>query len=185
MDSSLLQTILSGVLSGGGSAATAFLAVFAGIKKRLKELEDKLGSDEDPKTGLHLVIERMDETLKKLKREIDGWHDDPPEWLVRIVTRAARSSSVNLEHHHELETLVDQRYKANAAGIRRLEEQLERLEKSLDDYISKADFERDGRGRSEELAKVREQIATSNGLLRGVMSALGYIDPKTTKKRGE
>lgn len=177
-DGSLIQSIISGVISGGGAAATGFLAVFRDIRKRLKELEEKLGSDEDPKTGLFLVIERMDEVLKKLKRETDGWADDPPEWLIRMVNRVARSSSINLEHHHELETLVEQRFKTNAANIRRLEEILERVEKSLGDFVTRAEFERTGRERSEELAKVREQLATANGLLRGVMTALGYIDPE-------
>lgn len=182
-DSTIWETILSGVLSGGASASTAFLAVFRDIKKRLKAIEEKLGKDEEPKTGLFLVVERMDETLKRIRRDIDGWAEDPPEWLVRMVNRVARSSSVNLEHHHELETLVEQRFKTNAANIRRLEEIIDRLEKSFEDFISRAEFEHDARERSEELAKIREQLATANGLLRGVMSALGYIDP-SGRKRG-
>ena len=44
-------------------------------------------------------------------------------------------------------------------------------------YIKRAEFEAEGRKRSEELGKIREQLATVNGLLRGVMSALGYLDP--------
>ena len=53
----LIQTILSGLISGGGSAVTAFAAVFRDIKKRLSTLEKQVGNDgadQNPKTGLFL-----------------------------------------------------------------------------------------------------------------------------------
>jgi hypothetical protein len=176
---SLIQTIVSGVVSGGASAGTAFAAVFRDIKKRLKSLEDKVGddgADGDPKTGLHL-----DEIARKVKKEVDSWEEDPPEWLLRLINRAARSSSVNLENHAELERIIEQRFRTNAGNIQRLEERLELLQKTLDTYVSQVEYEKDARERSEELSSIREQLATANGLLRGIMTAMGYIDP--TKKR--
>lgn len=183
-NASLIQTILSGVLSGGGSAVTAFAAVFREIRKRLDKLEAQIGKDGaegEPKTGLFLLVERLDEIARKVKKEVDSWEEDPPEWLLRLINRAARSSSVNLEHFGELERIIDQRFKTNRDNISRLEEKLEVIERRFDDFISTADYEKDARQRSEELASIREQLATANGLLRGIMTAMGYIDP--TKKR--
>ncbi len=185
-DATLIQTILSGIVTGGGSAVTAFAAVFRDIKKRLKALEDAVGNDAadgDPKTGLFLLVERLDEIARKVKREVDSWEEDPPEWLLRLVNRAARSSSVNLEHQSELERLIDQRFRANANNITRLDEQLEALQSRLTDFIGRGEYATDARHRSEELSSIREQLATANGLLRGIMTAMGYIDP-TKKKPG-
>jgi predicted RNase H-like nuclease (RuvC/YqgF family) len=184
IDTTVIQTILSGVLSGGGSALTAFAATFRDIKKRLKSLEEKVGddgADGDPKTGLYLVVERLDEIARKVKKELDSWEEDPPEWLLRLVNRAARASSVNLESHSEMERLIEQRFRTNAQNIQRLEEKIESLQGTIEDYIGRAEYEKDARQRSQDLSAVREQIAASNGLLRGIMTAMGYIDQ--TKKR--
>ena len=54
----------------------------------------------------------------------------------------------------------------------------------LDDYIYRVEYEKDGRQRSEELSSIREQLATVNGLLRGIMAAMGYIDPTNKKRPG-
>lgn len=183
-DASLVQTIISGLVSGGASAGTAFAAVFRDIKKRLKELEEKVGDDGsegDPKTGIFLVVERLDEIAKKVKKEIESWEEDPPEWLLRLINRAARSSSVNLEHHTELEQLIDSRFRTNRDNIKRIEEKLDGL---MEDIVHRAEYEKDARQRSEELSSIREQQATANGLLRGIMTAMGYIDPTTKKRPG-
>lgn len=191
MDPNVIQSILSGIVSGGGSAATAFAAVFRDIKKRLKTLEDRVGNDAkdgEPKTGLFLALERttelisrVEETAGRIKREIKDWEEDPPEWLVRVVNRAARSTSVTLEHHSELERLIEQKARTTAASIARLEESIEHLEKQLDGYVTRIDYEHDALEREEAIGKFREHIASVNGLLRGIMTAMGYVDP--TKKR--
>lgn len=177
-NTSLIQTIISGLLSGGGSALTAFAAVFRDIKKRLTALETKIGNDGtdgEPKTGLFIRVERLNEDLSKLKKDVGAWEDDPPEWLSRLVHRTVRSTSVNLEHHHELEQLVEKRFRTNRDNIANLEE-------ALDNYVGHSEYEKDTRQRSEELSSIREQLATANGMLRGIMSAMGYIDPTKTKK---
>lgn len=177
----LIQTILSGLISGGGSAVTAFAAVFRDIKKRLSTLEKQVGNDgadQNPKTGLFLQTERFDETLKRLKKDVGAWEDDPPEWLVRLVNRSVRSTSVNLEHYHELEQLVDKKARTNAQAIERIEERLEK------DFVEQVEYERDARLRGEELAKLREQMAATNGILRGIMAALDYTDPAKSRPGG-
>jgi chaperonin cofactor prefoldin len=181
---SLIQTIVSGVLSGGGSAVTAFAAVFRDIKKRLKALEERIGNDgedQEPKTGLFLIVERLDDIARKVKKEIDSWEEDPPEWLLRLVNRAARSSSVNLEHQGEMERMIEGRFRTNRDNIQRLEEKFESLQGRIEDLIGRGEYEKDARQRSAELSTIREQLATANGLLRGIMTAMGYIDP--VKKR--
>lgn len=177
----LIQTILSGLLSGGGSAVTAFAAVFRDIKKRLNALEGKLGNDgtdQNPKTGLFLQVERFDETVKRLKKDVGAWEDDPPEWLIRLINRTVRSTSVNLEHFHELEVLIEKRSRTNAQSIASVDERLDK------DFIERADYERDVRMRGEELSKLREQMAATNGLLRGIMAALDYTDPAKSRPGG-
>jgi chromosome segregation ATPase len=171
----LLHSIISGLLSGGTSAGGAIFAVFSDLKKRLAKLETQMGAAEDPKTGLFLVVERMDDTVKRLKREIDGWEDEPPSWVHRL-SRVRMNSSSSIDQEH-LETLIDQRFKTNQSTIKRVESSIDELRDSLaETYIKRAEFEQEGRKRSEELGKIREQLATVNGLLRGVMSALGYLD---------
>jgi hypothetical protein len=183
-DTALLQTIISGILSGGASAGTAFAAVFRDIKKRLTKLEEGLGedgADGDPKTGLYLVVERLDETTRKLKKEMGAWEDDPPEWLLRLINKAARNSSVSLENQAELERMIEQRARLTASNIRAVEEKVDALERRLNtNFLPTADYERDARQRSEEVASIREQLATANGLLRGVLAAMGYTDPTNT-----
>ena len=187
VDAAVIQTVLTSVLSGGGTAVTAFTATFRDIKKRLTKVEERVGNDGvdgDPKTGLYLVVERLDEIARKVKKQVDSWEEDPPEWLLRLINRAARNSSVNLEHTGELERLIEQKFRTNANTIQRLEEKIQALQSTLDDYMDRGEYEKDARIRSEELSSIREQLATVNGLLRGIMAAMGYIDPTTKKRSG-
>ncbi len=186
----LIQTVISGVLTGGSAAGTTFLAVFKDIKRRLTDLETKVGQDKtEPKTGLVAAVEALTEQVRKLRREIDGWHEDPPEWVIRVVTRTSRSS-FNMENYHEMEARVEQRLRAFAQTLKRLEEDLDERERRIEDaverstpgtkvFITRDEYEEDSRRRAAETAKIRENLASANSFLRGVMSSLGYIDPPT------
>ena len=175
MDETNIAQMIAGAVSGGASAFASFAAVFKKIKQRIADIEAKLGSDNHPRTGLFLIIDRFEASLNEIKVDIKSWQDEPPTWLIRTIRRAVSSGAINREDFEQLERLIEQRHRTTAASIARLEDQLNALKTS---YVSRADYERDARKRVEELAKVREQLATSNGLLRGVMSALGYIDPE-------
>lgn len=177
--SDLVVQIVSSVLSGGASAATAFAAVFRSIERRLKAVETSVGDPEDPQTGLHLSLDRQEEALRKLRREIERWPDEPPEWMIRVIRRTVGTNSFGFGDEHVLE----QRFKALSSSLQRLEKDLSTLDKDVTSvadtmgaYVKKADYDRDVLERSKELAGLREQIATSNGLLRGIMSALGYLN---------
>lgn len=174
--------IITGVLTGGASAATTFAAVFKGIKRRLDALEKQLGSDTRPKTGIHLMVDRLDENLSTLRKEINRWPDDPPDWLLRLIKRTMASNSLSLDLTGEMERTAEQRHRTLQSQMSRLEEQLDDLRNSLKHRITREEFERDGRKRAEELSKIREQLATVNGLLRGVMTAMGYIDAKPKQR---
>jgi hypothetical protein len=168
--SDIVIQVISSVLSGGASAATTFAAVFREIQRRLTHIENKIGSQEDPKTGLFLVTERHDETLRKLKREVESWPDDPPAWLLRLIRKTMASNSATFESA-DIEK-IEQRLRT------RLEKRIEDLEQELELYVRRGDYDKDLLIRSKELSAIREQTASSNGLLRGIMSALGYIDPE-------
>lgn len=170
--------IITGVLTGGAGAVSTFAAVFRGIKKRIDALEKQLGSDANPKTGLFLVNERMEETLSALKKEINRWPDDPPDWLIRLIKRTVTSSSMSLDLTSEIERQAEVRHRTITSQLTRLEEQLDDLRSSLKHRITREEFERDGRKRAEELSKIRETLGTVNGLLRGVMTAMGYSNDK-------
>ena len=181
MPSDILVQVVSSVLSGGASAATAFAAVFKDITRRLNALEEKLGSDEDPQTGLFLKVERTDETLRALKREVERWQDDPPDWLVRLIRRTITSNSMTFVFSDEQERAMDHRFKSLSSSLARLDNDMKSLSEATEDSVKRHDYDKDLLDRSKELSSIREQIATSNGLLRGIMSALGYIDSQNDK----
>lgn len=189
--SELVPQIIAGLLSGGAGAATSLLGVFRKTKQRLKEIEEALGQEEPVKTGLFLTVSAIDDTLKKLKREVESWEDDPPKWAERLLSRAVRNSSTDLASHVQFEERIERSLRSYNERLSRFEDdisqKLRRIEEdmaSLGDgpvggpHLTREEYLRDSRGRAEEMVKLREQLATINGLLRGVMSALGIIDPE-------
>jgi len=177
---SIIQSLVSGVLTGGASAGTAIFAFFKDVKKRLSELESKVGTDKsDPKTGLYYTLDLMNDSIRRIRREIDSWQDDPPDWAVR----AARRSSVSIEHQHEMEQRIEQRLRAFANTLKRLEEDLDRREEAMErsqpgvkTFITRAEYEEDSHRRAAEVSKIKDNLSSSNVWLRGVLTALGYID---------
>lgn len=173
------------------------LAFARDLKKRVAELEAKLGHGEEPKTGIFLALWTVEESLKRLKREVESWEDDPPEWAKRLVSRSRSNSSMSLDHLVEVENRIDgkirtfnERIKTYQDEIDALAGRLRKLESALEDdekpdsgkIITRAEYERDSKARAEELLKIRESLASANGLLRGVMAAFGYLDPAEKKE---
>jgi len=192
MVADVFQQLLAGVASGGAAATTTFLSVFKHIKDRISKLEKALGKrDTDPPTGVFYQIESNAKNIWTLKNEIDSWRESPPEWLVRIVLRANRGIQSN-EQWHELEQRVETRLNSFKHALQRLEDDLERrerrlteeLEKSIPesrDFILREEYEQDSKMRAEELHRVRESLRSANSFLRGVMAAMGYVDPETNE----
>src|SRR5579862_3952934 len=92
----LLPQIIAGILTGGAGAATSFLGVFRKTKSRLAELEETVGKEDPVRTGFHLTIGALEEAVKKIRREMESWDDDPPNWAQRLVARHDRNSSQDL-----------------------------------------------------------------------------------------
>lgn len=192
--SAIVETIVSGLAGGAASGATSILAWAKDIRKRLTTLEEKVGSNTDPKTGLHQSVVLLEELLKRLKRDIEGWEDDPPEWAKRLVSRTRATSSMGLDHLLEVETRLDQKIRTFNERVKSVEEELDdaltklkRIEADFADFerlLTREEYERDAKAKSEEILRIRESLATANGLLRGVMAAMGIVDePKKDPAR--
>jgi len=194
--SKYIESILTGLLAGGASGLSSVMAYARDIKKRLGDLEAKIGQNEEPRTGLFFSVWTVDESLKRVRREFESWEDDPPEWAKRLVSRARSNSSMSIDHLTEVETRIDNKIRTFNERVKEYENEvsvlvgrLKKIETVLDNenapdsdkLLSRVEYERDSRVKAEELLKIRESLAQTNGLLRGVMAALGYLDPDGKK----
>ena len=162
----ILRTVIAGLITGGTSAATTFLTVFRNVKKQVADLEDRIGSSTDPKTGLYLSVATVEDSLRRLKRDIDGWEDQPPEWAKNLVNRAKVKASNDLNAVVDIESRVDTR-------LRSFQERLSSLEKERPTSLSREEFFQESRESQLEISEIREEMAAINGLLKGVLVALG------------
>lgn len=190
--SEIITQIISGILTGGAGAATSLLGVFRATKARIAELEELVGQDQPVKTGLFLALFAVEETVRKLKREVESWEDDPPKWAERLFARARSNSSSDLSTQVQFEETVNRTMRSfnerlsraedsQETKIRRIEEDVERAlsEPPAGKLLTREEYLQDSRVRADEMSKIREQLATVNGLLRGVGAALGIVDSKT------
>ena len=174
---SLVETILSGVLTGSATAGASVLGFFREMKKRLADLETKVGSFEDRK-GLVYSVHLMDESvktledgLKKFKREVDNWDEHPPEWVQLL--RRRTTSSVDLIEHQDFE----RGFNGFNGRLRDFDERLRRYEDDLGKIARKLSLLEEqlrdsDANRSREISAVREGIASINGLMRGLQSII-------------
>lgn len=189
---------LPGLAAGGASAVTTLLTFARDMKKRLTDLEVKLGLNEEPRTGLYQSVWVIEESLKRLKRELEGWNDEPPDWAKRMVSKNRSSSQMGLDHMLEVEQRIDQKIQTFNTRIKGYQDELEavasrlkKLEQGLEEdecpdsgkLITRVEYERDSQHKAEDLLLIRESLATANGLLRGVMAAMGYLDDKPKDPR--
>ena len=168
----IIKTVISGLITGGTSAATTFLTVFRSMKVRVTDLEEKVGSSVDPKTGLHLAVASLDDTVRRLKRSIDDWEDHPPDWAKRLVSRARANTSSDLNTVADIESRMDSR-------LRSFQERLAIIENAQmhATAMSREEFLEDAARRAREVGEIREEMAAVNGLLKGILVALGK-DPE-------
>lgn len=188
----IIPQVIAGILSGGAGAATSLLGVFRKTKERLKKLEEAVGKEEPTKTGLFETVGAIEETVKKIKRELESWEDDPPKWAERLLGRVRQSSSSDLAGQAQFEERIERSLRSFNERLSRAEDDLDTKMRRVEENVARSiseepsgklltreEYLRDSRMRAEEMLKLREQLATVNGLLRGVMSALGIIDPHT------
>jgi hypothetical protein len=179
---SLTENIVTALLTGSGAAATTMLGGWRDIKGKIKALEDKVGEDEDmrtgaPRTGLFLTVYQIREQVRATRTMLDGWAEDPPPWMLRI----ARGRPTSVTGLGEL-LAIEERMNESLGAVRNRQAKIEAAIQDNSDLVSREEYERDSRARADELNKLQRQMAESNSLLRGVMAALGYIDSKDPRK---
>ena len=185
----IAQTVLSGALTGSASSITAVLAIFRDLKHKLAAFEERLGIPSTglaKATGLHLKIEEvgdkcrsLQETLGKQQKAIEDWEENPPDWVFRTRNRA----SVNMEVQQEFENRIEGRFRNLQERVSRSIDDVETIRRRLDErYVMIDDYEKDSKKRSEDIAQLRENLASANGLLKGMLMAVGVIDEPTTGK---
>jgi predicted RNase H-like nuclease (RuvC/YqgF family) len=160
------------------------MAVFRDLRKRVTVLEERLGKpDADTKSGLFLEVSQLADALRKLRKEIESWSDEPPSWANRL--RRSSSANLSLEILQDYENRFEQRCKGLIDRVKRVEEALEEHEKKArtPNYITKSEYEEDSRHRAEEITKIQANLSSANGFLRGVMSALGYLDDTLPRRK--
>jgi len=213
---SVAESLIAGVLTGGTSVLATLTATFRNVRKRLIALETAIGDEGDAlkePTGLFRSMKNLAHTLERLqerteeeakeiksdlektkddlrvlKRMVNGWNNDPPDWATRLVRRQTSGSFIDLEgFENRLEDRIrriDSRIKRTEEFVERLQEERKRtsmqMRKTADmsrDYVTKKEYEADSDKRTEDIVTVRENLATANGLIRGLMAAMGLIDP--------
>lgn len=176
----IVSPLASGLLTGGASAITTILAAFKDIRKRMSVIEERVGAPADTLNeahGLFKTVELLNKGMAALRAKMEDWEHEPPEWLSRAISRARNSSSVNLEIQQEFEdrirTLLDRIGRLEAKVS---EQRSDGHQQDMGRYVLLDDYEADARKRADEVIQIRENIASVNGLLRGVMAAIGIID---------
>lgn len=170
---SMIDTVLAAVISGGGTAVSTILAFFRDVKKRIDAIEQRLGSVEEKK-GLAYAIFVMEDGLnvaRRLRQEVDGWHNAPPEWAIQLLGRRRSPSLVNFEDFND-------KFRAIERRIKDLEEYQGRLEKQVSKCVTDKEFDTADKERADEIATIKNTVFEVKGLLQGLQSALGLFKGK-------
>ena len=171
----IIKTVISGLVTGGTSAVTTFFTVFRSLKSQVGHLEERVGSPVEPKTGLFLAVANLEDSLRRFKRDIDDWEDHPPDWAKRLVQRAKVNASSDLNTVVDIESRVDARLRSFQERLTTLESA--ETERPQPQGMAREEFLEDSKRRAVEMGELREEIAAVNGLLRGILVALGR-DPE-------
>jgi hypothetical protein len=166
----LVENVVTAVISGGGTAISTIVAFFQGVKKKVEDLEKKVGSV-DGRHGLVFQVHAIEQSIAQMRQEIAGWVNHPPEWLLQVA-RTRRPSSL-----HGLEDIsgYDERIRWMEGKIKDFEDTLERMDRKIKGMVAEEDFEAADRQRAEDIATVRTMVAEVNGLLKGLQTALGMV----------
>jgi hypothetical protein len=194
--SKILEAVAGGLLTGGASALTTVFATFRDLRNRVIALEARIGQPSEGlrhATGIHEELHSFNEKfedissdIRRVDRKIETWDDgNPPEWALKLVNRVHNRSSVNMELQQEFEARVEARLRSIQDRAVREYERITELERRQDDrkYVLQADYEVDSKRRASEISQVRENLASANGLLRGVLGAMGLIDGPSSRNK--
>ncbi len=165
----LFENVLTAVISGGGTAVSAILAFFRDVKKRVDEIDRRVGSAEN-RSGLVHSVATLEQTVKDLQRVIEGWSHNPPDWVLRAMGAMGvrRPSFLGDEELGRDLRELDRR-------VEELEETLEKLMKKIERAVTEEDFYNADKQRAQQISELRTSIADTSGMVKGLQLALGLI----------
>lgn len=161
----LIGSIVTAILTGTGTAFTTVFALYKDVKKKVDDVDKRVGSFES-KTGISYTVVKLEEALRDLKRDTD-----------ETSSRQRRPSFLSFDDMLEADTTafpsLIHRIKGLEAKLREVEDNLQRLDTKVKRMVSESDFEAADRKRAEEIAGVRTTVFEVKGLLQGLHIALG------------
>ena len=175
----LLQSILPGVISGGGAALSAVYSFIQSTKKEILEIKNRIGSL-DTRTGIVYDLNNLTLSVSQLKDQVQVA-------LKQINDLTTRDSDLGVERwskHPALATHTTDSFNGEVIlqkvtfienKVRDLEERAERVESKTRKFVTEDDFDQADRQRAEEIATVRTALAEVKGLLMGLQQALQMI----------
>jgi predicted nucleic acid-binding Zn-ribbon protein len=166
---SLAEAVVSGVLTGGATAATTIWGFFKTTKERLEKLEAAVGKT-DPRSGLMLAVQLVNEAVSRLQDRIERFEDrlkKQEDWGNVGIIRTPMPFDPHLVNPE-----ADGRIRDALRRVGDLEDNVKRLERRIESWSG--DLDKLDERRAQELGKLREEMASINGLLRGLMAAMDF-----------
>lgn len=160
----------------------------AGLVERLQvRVEDDL-------KALKEELEHLKDDVYAFRRRVDSWDADPPDWATRLVRRQTSGSFIDLDaFENRLDDRLrrfDQRLKTMESFVERLQEERKRASMRIRQqedlsrkFVTKEEYEADDDKRVRDIVAVKENLATANGLIRGLMATMGLIDSDKDGKK--
>lgn len=167
----ILENVVPAVISGGGTALSTIFAFFRDLKKRVDELERRVGST-DARSGLFFSVSLVEESIRQIRNQIDEMtHGGRWNRVPTLPSIEGYPSFSNLDSAIQKLSNVEPR-------LRDLEERCDRIESKFKKMVTEEDFEQSDRQRADEISSVRTTLAEVRGLLQGLQSALGLMKPR-------
>lgn len=162
----LVETVVSGVLTGGATAATTIWGFFRTTKERLEKLESLVGKP-DPKSGMLLAVQLLQDALARLQEQFEKLEE-----RVKRQDEWGAVGSVRTPMPFQSPFVDDGRQREILRRLTDLEDEMKRLDRRIEGWSS--DLEEMDEKRSSGISKLREELASVNGLLRGLMAAMDF-----------
>jgi DNA repair exonuclease SbcCD ATPase subunit len=185
------EALAAGLVTGSFSAASTLWAMLYSFRERITAVETKLGKPSGPieaASGFHLAIERLQEAIKRLDDSFRDFKTTEHDRLLKEVQDALEKFSRDFRDEYDLgprraswtnevdDNRLDSRFKAFSDKLQALQAALDHLAEKRDTGVTRSEFEADSKRRAHELATIKESLASTNGLLRGTMAAVGILD---------
>jgi DNA repair exonuclease SbcCD ATPase subunit len=165
----LIGSIVTAILTGTGTAFTTVFTLYKDIKKKVDDIDKRVGTFES-KTGISYTVIKLEEVLRDLKRDTDEIASLRQRWPSFL------SFDEMLETEPAALPSLMHRIKGFEAKLREIEDNLHSLDSKVKRMVSENEFEAADRKRAEEIAGVRTTVFEVKGLLQGLHMALGLTN---------